>query len=290
MNDSAAKSGSYLTIRAPAKINLFLHITGQRSDGYHELQTAFQFLSVCDTINISTAKRADIMLEGDMGDIPTGENLIYRAATALQQATDCKAGARIQIDKQLPMGGGIGGGSSDAASTLLGLNSLWNTGLSMAELAAIGLELGADVPVFVGGQAAFAEGIGEQLQTINPAEPWYLLVKPDCHVSTANIFSQQDLTRNTSPIKIAAFLSGASRTRNDCLPVVQRLYPEVGAALDWLGQFAEAYLTGTGACVFAPFDSRQAAEEARLSAPSNWQVFVTRGLNRSPAHEDLERQ
>ncbi|MEM8496371.1 MAG: 4-(cytidine 5'-diphospho)-2-C-methyl-D-erythritol kinase, partial [Pseudomonadota bacterium] len=209
------------------------------------------------------------------------------AAKALQAASGCGLGASIQIDKQIPVGGGVGGGSSDAASTLLGLNSLWKTGLGLAELADIGAQLGADVPVFIHGTAAFAEGKGEQLTPVELSTPWYLLLKPSCAVSTARIFSQQELTRNTSPIKIAAFLSGATCIRNDCLPIVQKLYPEIRAAMDWLGAFSMPRLTGTGACIFAEFKSEQDAKTVLQQVPKPWQAFVTQGVNTSPAHSDL---
>ncbi|MFK8021049.1 MAG: 4-(cytidine 5'-diphospho)-2-C-methyl-D-erythritol kinase [Pseudomonadales bacterium] len=282
---------SSITLRAPAKINLFLHITGRREDGYHNLQTAFQFLDVSDTLQFSlndaSPPAENIVLSGDTNDIALDDNLIYRAARALKAETGCTQGASINIKKRLPMGGGIGGGSSDAASTLLALNTLWQTGLSLEQLAQIGVQLGADVPVFVQGHAAFAEGVGEQLQPIEPAEPWYLLLKPDCSVSTGEIFSKQELTRNTSPIRIAAFLSGVACTRNDCQPVVEKYYPQVGEAMAWLSSHSKPYLTGTGACIFAAFETEQAAQSVQECMPGAWQGFVAQGRNRSPAHDDL---
>lgn len=278
-----------LSLRAPAKINVFLHITGRRPDGYHELQTVFQFLDLADQLTLHCLQQPDIELHGSGMHVMPEKNLITRAALALQTVTACSLGASIAIDKQIPVGGGVGGGSSDAASTLLALNSLWQTGLNLAELAAIGATLGADVPVFIHGAAAFAEGIGEQLTPVDLPTPWYLLLKPACEVSTARIFSQQELTRNTSPIKIAAFLNGTTCTRNDCLPVVQKLYPEVRAAMDWLGAFSKPKLTGTGACIFAEFESRQKAETVLQQVPQPWQAYVTQGLNTSPAHQDLAK-
>ncbi len=276
-----------LTLRAPAKINRFLHIIGQRPDGYHNLQTVFQFLDLSDQLTLQERHEADIELHGSGMNIAPESNLISQAARALQAATGCRLGAHIQINKKIPVGGGVGGGSSDAASTLLGLNTLWQTGLSLTELAEIGAQLGADVPVFIHGKAAFAEGIGEQLTVIDLPTPWYLLLKPACEVSTARIFSQQELTRNTSPIKIAAFLNGATCTRNDCLPVVLKLYPEIRAAMNWLETFSRPRLTGTGACIFAEFESRQNAEAVLEQVPATWQAYVTQGLNTSPAHRDL---
>lgn len=280
---------STLSLRAPAKLNLFLHIVGQRSDGYHDLQTVFQFIDLADHLRLQPLEQPEIVLQGGGMNVDPENNLITRAAKALQTACNCDLGARIQIDKQIPVGGGVGGGSSDAASTLLGLNTLWNTGLSLAELADIGAHLGADVPVFIRGTAAFAEGIGEQLSPVQLPTPWYLLLKPTCEVSTARIFSHQELTRNTSPIKIAAFLSGATCTRNDCLPIVQKLYPEIEAAMDWLGAFSKPRLTGTGACIFAEFKSEQDAETVLQQVPKPWQAFVTQGVNTSPAHSDLAK-
>ena len=282
---------SSITLRAPAKINLFLHITGRREDGYHNLQTAFQFLDVSDTLQFSLNEAAaaahNIVLSGDTANIALEDNLIYRAASALKAETGTTLGARITTEKHLPTGGGTGGARSDAARTLLALNSLWQTGLTLQQLAQIGVQLGADVPVFVHGHAAFAEGVGEQLQPIEPVEPWYLLLKPDCSVSTGEIFSKQELTRNTSPIRIAAFLSGVACTRNDCQPVVEKYYPQVGEALAWLSNHSQPYLTGTGACIFAAFETEQAAQSVQKCIPSAWQGFVAQGRNRSPAHDDL---
>lgn len=278
-----------LTLRAPAKVNLFLHIIGRRSDGFHDLQTVFQFVDLADQLRLQRLEQPEIALQGSGMNVAAENNLITRAAKALQAATSCKLGASIQIDKHIPVGGGVGGGSSDAASTLLALNALWKTGLSLAELADIGAHLGADVPVFIRGTAAFAEGKGEQLTPVELPTPWYLLLKPACEVSTARIFSQQELTRNTSPIKIAAFLSGATCTRNDCLPIVQKLYPEIGAAMDWLEAFSKPRLTGTGACIFAEFKSEQDAKTVLQQVPKPWQAFVTQGLNTSPAHSDLAK-
>ncbi|MFK7731837.1 MAG: 4-(cytidine 5'-diphospho)-2-C-methyl-D-erythritol kinase [Pseudomonadales bacterium] len=280
---------SSLSLRAPAKINLFLHINRQRPDGYHDLQTVFQFLDLADQLQFQRLEEPRIELQGSGMNVDAENNLITRAAIALQAATGCRLGARIQVDKHIPVGGGVGGGSSDAASTLLALNALWKTGLNLSQLATMGAKLGADVPVFIQGKAAFAEGTGGQLTPVDVPTPWYLLLKPACEVSTASIFSQQELTRNTSPIKIAAFLSGATCTRNDCLPIAQKLYPEIRAAMDWLESFSKPRLTGTGACIFAEFKSKQGAETVLQQVPKPWQAFVTQGLNTSPAHDDLAK-
>lgn len=287
-----------LTLPAPAKLNLFLHVTGRRADGYHSLQTVFQLLDHGDTLHFETRNDADIELTPELPGVASADNLIVRAARALQAHTGCSLGARIHLEKRLPLGGGIGGGSSDAATTLLGLNHLWNLRLSIDELAMLGVRLGADVPVFVRGRSAFAEGIGERLQPVQLPESNYLILVPPCQVSTAQIFSEKTLTRNTSPITIAAFLEGGTPqenayghggqlVRNDCEPVVRRLYPAVAHALDWLSQFEPARLTGTGACVFASFARRGDAEELLNRLPAGCKGFVARGVNVSPAHSAL---
>ena len=267
---------------SPAKLNLFLHITGRRADGYHELQTLFQLLDYGDTLSITATNDGQIQLEGPDLGIPQEDNLIVRAARLIQPPG---RGARIRLQKNIPTGGGLGGGSSNAATTLLGLNTLWELGLDSAELQALGASLGADVPVFVAGHSAWGEGIGEQLTPIELPPCWYLVVHPGCHVATGEIFSRPELTRNSPPITIAAFFEGGSR--NDCQDVVKDLYPEVANALNWLGNFGEAKLTGTGACVFASFLSRAEAEAIGGQMPDRWTAFVARGLNRSPLLEQL---
>ncbi|WP_148861876.1 4-(cytidine 5'-diphospho)-2-C-methyl-D-erythritol kinase [Marinobacter fonticola] len=275
---------------APAKLNLFLHITGRRSDGYHELQTLFQFLDYGDDLQFEpTTEPGEIRLEPALPSVPSENNLIVRAARLLQEESDrLLAGVRITLNKRLPMGGGLGGGSSDAATALLGLNRLWALGLSIDRLAALGLKLGADVPVFVRGFAAFAEGVGEILTPVDPPEDWFVVLKPDCEINTGLIFSQEGLTRDTPRIKIApAFEGDASRYRNDCEDIVCTLYPEVRKSLDWLSQFGPARLTGTGACIFGRFPTESKALEVWASKPSGINGFVTRGVNRSPLHTKL---
>ena len=265
---------------APAKINLFLHITGQRSDGYHQLQTVFQFLDYCDHLQFRVTKQPKIRLLTPITGVNDNDNLIVRAAKLLQQHADVKHGVEITLDKQLPMGGGLGGGSSNAATTLVALNTLWECRLSNDELARLGLILGADVPVFIHGHAAWAEGVGEKLTTVSPPEPWYVVIVPNCHVSTTDIFSAPELTRDCEHITISRFLSGEGR--NVCEDVVTKDYPLVADAIDWLAQYAKSRMSGTGACVFAGFDSQQLAQHVVENLPEDWQGFVAKGCNQSP--------
>ena len=266
---------------APAKLNLFLHVTGRRPDGYHELQTVFQLLDYGDEIFV--APRADgrvLRPEGAAG-VPAESDLVVRAARRLQAAAGCRQGADIRVRKRIPLGGGLGGGSSDAATTLVALNQAWELGWPRERPAALGLELGADVPVFVHGRTAWAEGIGEKLRPLALPPAWYLVLCPGCPVSTARVFSDPELTRDTPKTTIKGFVSAGGR--NDCEPVVRRLYPEVGAALDWLAPRARdgARLTGTGGCVFASFDSGAAAEAVLAAMPARWTGFVARGVGES---------
>lgn len=265
---------------APAKINLFLHITGQRDDGYHLLQTAFQFLDYGDVLQFEIQDNPSIVLSPSLDGVDDNDNLIIRAARTLQNAANIKQGVNITIEKRLPMGGGLGGGSSNAATTLVALNQLWQCHLSKSKLAQLGLTLGADVPIFIHGEAAWAEGVGEQLSPISPSEPWYAVLVPDCHVSTAEVFSSQELTRDCEPITISRFLSGEGR--NICEDVVTKHYPQVSEALSWLSQYGKARMTGTGACIFASFDSRVQAQQVITAMPAHWQGFVAKGCNRSP--------
>ena len=278
-----------LVLPSPAKLNLFLHILGRRPDGYHELQTLFQFLNYGDTLTLTARTDGRIVLEQPLPGVPDEENLIVRAARQLAAtAGHTTPGVSIAIDKQLPMGGGLGGGSSNAATTLVGLNRLWGLNRSLDELAELGLSLGADVPVFVRGHAAWGEGVGERLTDANPPEDWFLVIKPPCDISTKEIFSEQGLTRDTPGIKIApAFEGDASRYRNDCEDVVRKLYPEVNQSLEWLSQFGPARLTGTGACIFGRFPTESAARIIWESKPSGVTGFVAKGVNISPLHKKL---
>jgi len=271
---------------APAKLNLFLHVTGRRRDGYHELQTLFQFLDYGDSLWFEPDASGVVTLQGGLPQVPPERNLIVRAARGLAERTGCGKGVRIRIEKRLPVGGGLGGGSSDAATTLVALNLLWGLGLGGEELAALGLALGADVPVFVRGSAAWAEGVGEQLTPVEVLdEPWYLVLHPAVTVSTAEIFSDPRLTRNAPRITIPDFLSGACG--NSLEAVVVRRYPQVGRALAWLSRYQPARMTGSGASVFARFPDRQAAEAVMQQLPAPWTGFVARGCNQSPLLDRL---
>lgn len=276
---------------APAKLNLFLHITGRRDDGYHELQTLFQFLDYGDQLTFGLRDDGVVQRAGGPAGLDPGNDLCVQAALCLQDETGCRHGADIELHKRLPFGAGLGGGSSDAATTLVALNHLWGLDLPVEQLEEFALGLGADVPVFVRGCAVWAEGVGEQMVSIADerlTEPWYLVVTPDCEVSTAGIFNDPELTRNCVPITIADFFAG--RADNVCLPVVRKNHPQVAAALDWLNERCggEAKLTGTGASVFAGFENRNAASEVREQVPEDWRAFVARGLNRSPLLERLK--
>ena len=269
-----------LSLVAPAKVNLFLHITGQREDGYHELQTLFQLLDYGDhcqfTLNTHSPR---IEFTTTMTGVAHEDNLAFKAATLLQKHSQCRLGATIHIDKKLPSGAGLGGGSSNAASTLVALNTLWQTGLNADELAELGLALGADVPIFVKGNTAWAEGIGEKLTPTKTPEHWYLVINPGCHVSTSDIFCSPRLTRDTPAITVAAFLKQGGR--NDCQPVVVEEYPKVKYALAWLQGYADSQLTGTGACVFASFSSFEEAQIVYNEASTRWQCFIAKGVNHS---------
>jgi 4-diphosphocytidyl-2-C-methyl-D-erythritol kinase len=275
-----------LTLPAPAKLNLMLHILGRRDDGYHELQTLFQFLDYGDELSFAVREDGEIHLHTEIADVPHDSNLIVRAARSLKEQSASPLGVDIWLKKILPMGGGIGGGSSDAATTLLGLNHLWNLGWDEDRLAALGLTLGADVPVFVRGRAAFAEGVGEILTPVNPEEPWYLVLVPQVSVSTAEIFSDPLLTRDTPPIKVRPVLEGNSR--NDCQPVVERRYPAVRNALNLLGKFTDAKLTGTGSCVFGAFPNKAEADKVSALLTDTLTGFVAKGSNISMLHRKLQ--
>lgn len=265
---------------APAKLNLFLHVLGRRSDGYHTLQTAFQFLDYCDTLDFTCRMDGQINRVNDIPGVPAEQDLVVRAARLLQQYCGCEFGVDIAVHKRIPMGGGLGGGSSNAATTLVALDRLWDLGLPQQVLAEIGLRLGADVPVFLFGHAAWAEGVGENLTAVNLPEPWFLVISPPCHVSTAEIFTAPELTRDSKSIKLCDFLAGTGE--NVCEPVVCNRYPVIAQALDWLEQYAPARMTGTGACVFAAFEQESEALGALEKLPQSWTGFVARGLNRSP--------
>ena len=275
---------------APAKLNLFLHIVGRRPNGYHELQTVFQLIDLCDSLSVRV--REDGLIERPVG--PAGvapeDDLVVRAARALQARTAVRLGATLRVFKKIPQGGGLGGGSSDAATTLLALNRLWGCGLSLDELAGIGLPLGADVPVFVRGSSAWAEGVGDRLTPLELPERWFVVVHPGVGVATRDVFQAPELTRNSPVITIRAFFESGGPIgggRNDCEPVVRARYGEVADALDWLSRYAPARLTGTGSCIFAACASAIDAERIAARVPDRWKSYVARGLNVSPVHERL---
>ncbi|MDT8922718.1 4-(cytidine 5'-diphospho)-2-C-methyl-D-erythritol kinase [Pseudomonas taiwanensis] len=275
-----------LTLPAPAKLNLWLHIIGRRPDGYHELETVFQFLEHGDELSFALRDDGQVRLHTEIDSVPHDSNLIVRAARKLQEQSGTHLGADIWLTKVLPMGGGIGGGSSDAATTLLALDHLWQLGWDEDRLASLGLSLGADVPVFVRGHAAFAQGVGEQLTPVDPEEPWYVVLVPQVSVSTVEIFSHPQLTRDSLPLKMRPVPEGNSR--NDCQPVVEQSYPEVRNALNSLGKFTEARLTGTGSCVFGAFPSKAEADKVLALLSETQTGFVAKGSNVSMLHRKLQ--
>lgn len=283
------KTITTLTCPAPAKLNLFLHITGRRPDGYHLLQTLFRFIDLNDTLHFALRDDGQVNRITDVAGVPAEQDLCVRAARLLQQHTGCAYGVDISIEKCIPMGGGLGGGSSDAATTLLALNRLWGLDLPRVTLMRLGLQLGADVPVFVFGDNAFAEGVGEQLQAYQLPEAWYVVLSPPVHVPTAQIFSHPDLTRNTISITIRALPTGGGfRTGlfgNDMQPVACALYPEIGQHLEWLAKFAPALMTGSGACVFAEFATEKEAMAVLQKLPENMRGFIARGLQQHPLRD-----
>ena len=279
----AKNMSKQITVSAPAKLNLFLHITGQREDGYHLLQTVFQFLDYADNISLTLREDCHIYRVSDLADVPAEEDLVVKAAKLLQEHCDCSLGVDISVEKRLPMGGGLGGGSSNAASVLVALNHLWGCGLSQQALMALGVQLGADVPVFIFAQSAWAEGVGERLKPIDLPKKWFLVLKPKINVSTAKVFANSQLRRDCATITIRDFLAG--QTDNVCEKPVREMYPEVDQALVDLARYGESKLTGTGACVFAEFDNREEAEKALTELSEKWDGFVAKGMNQTPLRE-----
>ncbi len=272
---------------APAKLNLFLHVVGRRADGYHLLQTVFQLIDLCDRLWIEPTRAPAIRRPRGPAGVPEGRDLAVRAARLLQARAGVCRGAEIRIEKRIPAGGGLGGASSDAATVLVALDRLWGLDMGIDALAALALELGADVPVFVHGRSAWAEGVGERLEPLALGERWYAIVTPPVSVSTAEVFADPALTRDCPPITISHFLAGGGR--NVCEPVVRRRWPLVGEALDWLGRRGAARLTGTGASVYAAFACADEARAALAGLPAGWRGFVVRGLDRSPLRERAAR-
>ena len=276
------------TWSSPAKLNLMLHIVGRRADGYHQLQTVFQLIDLCDRLEIGVREDGVISRPAGPPGVPESEDLTVRAALALKAATGTPLGADISVRKRIPLGGGLGGGSSNAATTLVALNQMWQTGLTSEQIAAIGGKLGADLPVFVAGRSAWGEGIGEQLTPVTlGSDSWFLVIFPGLAVPTASVFQAPELTRNSPPTTMRGFLETGGR--NDCETVVRARFPAVGEALDWLGRHAPARLTGTGSCVFAKFARAVDAERVAARVPDVWRAWVARGLDESPLLEELGR-
>jgi 4-diphosphocytidyl-2-C-methyl-D-erythritol kinase len=270
---------------APAKLNLFLHVTGRRADGYHLLQTAFQLIDRCDFLSITRRNDGQIRRVNQIIGVPEQQDLIIRAAQLLQTTTGSTWGADLHLDKRLPMGGGLGGGSSDAASTLIALNQLWECHLPRTRLMEIGLQLGADVPFFIFGQNAFAEGVGEQLQALNTPPRWFLVIEPGVQVPTPAIFSAKELTRNTKPVRITDFSNRLkNKWKNDLQEVACKLFPEIAVAIQWLQQFGETMMTGSGSCVFCAFDDEASAQAVLQQVPQHWQAWIAKGLDQHPMH------
>ncbi|MFZ6745277.1 4-(cytidine 5'-diphospho)-2-C-methyl-D-erythritol kinase [Undibacterium sp. JH2W] len=273
---------------APAKLNLFLHVTGRRVDDYHLLQTAFQLIDRCDYLDVEVREDGQICRSNEIDGVPADSDLIVRAARLLQNHTGCPLGANLTLRKNLPMGGGLGGGSSDAATTLLALNHLWETGLQREELMRLALQLGADVPFFLFGENAFAEGVGEELQALTTPEVWFVVLEPGVQVPTPAIFSAKELTRDTKPVRIADFSSDAKHDwKNDLQTVACALFPQVDAAIQWLSQYGDAKMTGSGACVFCAFAEESAAEQVLQQVPDRWVSWKAKALSRHPMAKKL---
>jgi 4-diphosphocytidyl-2-C-methyl-D-erythritol kinase len=275
------------TFPAPAKLNLFLHVVGRRADGYHLLQSVFRLIDRSDQVHLTLRSDGRVVREGDLPGVPEDADLTVRAARLLQAHAPDGVGVSIRLDKHLPMGGGLGGGSSDAATVLLALNRLWQLDLPREALQALALKLGADVPVFVFGQTAFAEGVGEILRPVSAPEAWYLVLIPPVAVPTATIFAAPELTRTTPALKMAPFSAGTGH--NDLQPVVVARYPEVARHLEWLAEFGDARMTGSGACVFASFETEGAAREVFRRLPETMRGFVAQGLDRHPLYDFCAR-
>ena len=277
------EEGERISCPAPAKLNLFLHVTGRREDGYHELQTLFRFIDLADTLHFSLRADGVVHRTNDIQGVPEDQDLCVRAARLLQKETGCSLGVDITVEKRIPMGGGLGGGSSDAATTLIALNRLWSLGLTRSRLMALGLQLGADVPVFIFGENAFAEGVGEKLQAYALPPAWYVVLFPPVHVPTAKIFSHPELTRDSVSIIIRAL--STQPLRNDLQAVVCSLYPEVADYIAELGHYGRAMMTGSGACVFAEFENQQKAHTVLQQLPEAMRGVAVQGLLRHPLQD-----
>jgi 4-diphosphocytidyl-2-C-methyl-D-erythritol kinase len=265
---------------APAKLNLMLHVVGRRADGYHLLQTVFRLIDLADTLVFAPRDDGAIRRATPLAGVPEDADLTVRAARLLQAETGCRAGATISLDKRIPLGGGLGGGSSDAATTLIALNQLWETGLGRGDLARLGATLGADVPFFLFGRNALGEGVGEVLRALDLPPAWYVVITPQVAVSTREIFAAPELTRDTKPVKITAFFAGLGT--NDLEPVVRARFPEVARAIDWLAGHGEARMSGSGSSVFAAFEREDEARTVAAKVPGEWRAWAVRGLDRHP--------
>ena len=273
---------------APAKLNLFLHVVGRRADGYHLLQSVFQLLDAGDRLDFSVREDGTVRRHPELPGVPQDSDLVVRAARLLQQASGCRLGVDIRLEKHLPMGGGLGGGSSDAATTLIALNRLWHTGFTRAQLMRLGLQLGADVPFFLCGGNAFVEGVGEILTPLDTPERWYVVLEPGVHVSTPEIFRAPQLTRDTELVTIADFSRAPKRFgKNDLQRVVTSIQPAVAQALEALSRYGEARMTGSGSCVFCAFDDESAADQAVANLAARWKAWKARGINRHPMADHL---
>lgn len=265
---------------APAKLNLMLHVVGRRADGYHLLQTVFRLIDLADTLVFAPRDDGAVRLAAPLGGVPEDADLTVRAARLLQTETGCRAGVTISVEKRIPIGGGLGGGSSDAATTLIALNELWDARLRRDDLARLGLALGADVPFFLFGRNALGEGVGEVLTGLDLPPAWYVVITPQVAVSTREMFAAPELTRDTKPVKITAFFAGLGR--NDLEPVVRARFPEVARALDWLAGHGAARMSGSGSSVFAAFEREDAARAVAAKVPGEWRAWAVRGLDRHP--------
>ncbi|SFN97615.1 4-diphosphocytidyl-2-C-methyl-D-erythritol kinase [Formivibrio citricus] len=279
----AMNTEGFLGYPAPAKLNLFLHIVGRRADGYHLLQSVFQLVDLCDTVWLKVDDSGEIVRNNPLPGVPAESDLIWRAAKLLQTRTGCRKGVALDLDKRIPMGGGMGGGSSDAATVLLALNRLWGLNLPRNDLMALGLELGADVPFFIYGRNAFVEGIGEIMTPVETEPGWFVVLHPPVHVPTLDIFRAPDLTRDSPPIKVRDL--AATDTRNDMEPVACRLYPQIAEHVNWLNQYAAARMTGSGSCVFSRHASQDDAKRVILRLPDSWRGFVAAALEQHPLRE-----
>jgi 4-diphosphocytidyl-2-C-methyl-D-erythritol kinase len=287
MSTSSLTKRQWLACPAPAKLNLFLHITGRRADGYHLLQSVFQLIDRCDTLDFQVRDDGHIQRMNHIDGVPEPTDLVIRAARLLQSHSKSSYGADIYLHKNLPMGGGVGGGSSDAATTLIALNHLWQCGLDQAQLMQLGLQLGADVPFFIFGQNAFVEGIGEQMQAITTPEQWFVVIEPGVHVPTPTIFSAKELTRDTKPVRITDFSNAAKvEWKNDLQAVACALHPEIANAINWLKQYeinqGDAKMTGSGSCVFCAFPNEDAAKKVLQQVPHHWTSWIAKALQQHP--------